>query len=197
MPEHSARVIKETKMGKRKLTSEEQAAVDAAQAVLNQRHHDRTVVQDVAYQEKRLALIETFIPEFKPTGEDGGVWDDDIENLPKWLGDMVTAIEDGSDYQDSIHNDAKEAAEEAAEEAAHQAWLTTYAETYRKLFDERAALPVARRKGLVRYDDNLLGEVIVQPGESTEHVRWIDDDEERRRYVAMAQRGLRVVTDAA
>jgi hypothetical protein len=183
-------------MVRRKLTPEEQAAVDAAYELNEKRGSERRAVESAAWQEPRLALINDFLPDYKPVRDEDGSLDASVEDLPKWLGDMIENIEYGID-QENIESEADRLADEIAAEAAHVAWLEAYAAAYRKLFAERAALPVARRKGLVRYDDNLHGEVIVQPGESTEHVRWIEDDEERRRHVAMAQRGLRVVTDAA
>jgi hypothetical protein len=160
-------------MARRKLSPEEKTAHEAEQALHDKRRSEVWTLEDDVIRETRLAAIKSVLPDYEPkthTDED----DDGneityqivkIDNLPKWLGDIVEEVEGGHRFRDEKGCDglANNAADEAAAEAGHAAWLKTYDAKYRETFAARFEEAIAKHEDRWDYVNNCVEQPNVVP----------------------------------
>jgi hypothetical protein len=138
----------------KKLTIEEKTRREAQSKRYDDRHDHMFSVQ----AETALTAVRTVLPDVATY--EGGIGSGegtatyiDIDNLPKWLADIVEKLDDGNVYNSGEpHRVAEAAAEKAAEAAYDEAFTKTYAEVYRETFEEKFTLAIAEREGRVVTD---------------------------------------------
>jgi hypothetical protein len=144
----AASFVSESPMG---LSKEARAIARERERAAHARYLDRCAHEERVQTTLALAAIRTKVPDFKGVDLDGaeGLFDDDIENLPKWLGDIVDELAHG---YGPPGNAAEAAAEAAAQKAYDEAYKAAYETTYTNAFNDAFALRVARHEGRTYYD---------------------------------------------